>query len=104
MRADAARGLQRPLVRRLIAKAARLHPVILASTRRVEEIHRRIDVAGGGKQVQLLRLLAREGEPANIARGTERKKVKRNRRAAKEHVLIVAVPECKAGAAQLYGI
>src|SRR5882724_5497627 len=89
MRAHAAGRLKIPSVAGLIVKAAGLHPVILPATGGVEKVRRRINVTGGGKQIQSFRLLSLKGEPANIAGGTQRKKVKRNRGAAKKHVLIV---------------
>ena len=104
MRAHAARALDRPSFAGLITKAGGLHPVILPPAGWIKEIHRRIDVAGGGKQVQLFRLLALEGETADVARGAQGQKVERNRASAEEHELIVAMPQGQRGAAQLHGI
>src|ERR1700731_1485274 len=99
MRAHSAGSLKCPLIARLIIKAAGLHPVILPATGRVEKVRRRIDVTGGGEQIQLFRLLALKRETANVTGGTQRKKVKRNCGTAKKHVLIVAVANRHAGAA-----
>src|ERR1041385_2290899 len=93
MRANAARGLKIPFIAGLIIKAAGLHPVILASAGRIQEIHRRIDITRRSKQVQLFGLLALKKNPANIACRTQRKKVKRNRGSAKKHVLVIAMAD-----------
>src|SRR5882724_1610993 len=104
MRAHAARRLKIPSVAGLIVDATGLHPVILPAPGRIKKVRRGIDVTGGGKQIQFFRLLALKREPAYVAGGTQRKKVKRNRGAAKKHVLIVAVTNRHARAAQLYRI
>src|SRR5438270_3323604 len=104
MCAGSARALHGPFIGRLVGETTGLHPVILASTRGIEKIHRRIEIAGSSKQVEPLRLLANERKSTNVARRAERKEIRRNGRSAKEHVLVGAVLKSKCPAAQLYGI
>src|ERR1051326_1952499 len=95
MRANAARGLKIPFIAGLIVKAASLHPVILASAGRVQEIDRRVDVAGGSKQIEFLGLLTLKRKSANIAGRSQRQEVKRNGSAAKKHVLVITAANCQ---------
>src|ERR1041385_1888337 len=102
MRAYATRALEIPFVAGLIVKPASLHPVILPATGRIKEIDWGINVASRRKQIELFGLLALERKSANIARGAQCKKVKRNRGAAEEHVLIVAMADRHSSPAQLH--
>src|SRR5579884_1771009 len=104
MVADAAGSLKTPLIIRLVVESRCLHHIIAPASQRVQEIDRRVDIAGCGKKVQMVSLLSGKRKSANVPCRSQSQEEKWDRCPAKEHVLIVAALDRHPSATQLDGI
>src|SRR5215471_20410925 len=93
MIADAARAGDCPTRVELRRESAGLHVIVLAPAAEPEEVGWRVDVAGGGKEAQLIRQLVRPGKAANIAGRVQRQIEEGDGGSAEKQELIIAVLE-----------